>query len=273
MNHQELEQARGLAQHTTTHTAEFLKSFGLTHAWIGKYYFDGKYVEVTNDLAWKGQMLEHNFYDDFVTNFIAPLMNQKSKSLFLTWQSDLTSKIRLIHGIHDYGIFSGFNILKVCEDHVENYGFGSNKDILEVSCNLPSREELEMFCLYVKESIWQADMLKTPIRGEIGKHFTASAEVCDAKRYSAPIPKTFSFECNNKSGKLHRQQLICLGLLAKGYGYKDIARILDLSPRTVEGYIQKIKQQYNNPSTSELITTFNESSLASVNPYMLHRTR
>lgn len=272
-NQLELDQARGLQQQVTSHTEDFLKTFGLTHTWIGKYYFNGRYVEVTNDLSWKGRMLEHDFYSDFVTDFIAPLMNQNSKSLFITWQTDLSSKIRLIHGIHDYGIFSGFNILKVYDNHVENYGFGSDKDILEVSCNLPNSEELEMFCLYVRECIWQTDTLKKPILGDTGKCFSVDANSLESKKYTVPIPKSFSFNCNNHTGKLSRQLLICLSLLARGYGHKDIARIMGLSPRTVEFYLHKIKRQYNNPSTSELITTFNNSPLAAVNPHMLHGTK
>lgn len=268
-NHRELNQARGLSQHLTNHTAEFLKAFGLTHAWIGKYYFDGRYVEVTNDLTWKEQMLEHNFYDDFVTNFIAPLLHQQSKNLFLTWQTDLSSKIGLIHGIHDYGIFSGFNIIRVYPDHVENYGFGSTHNIQSVSCLLPSREDLDMFCLYIRENIWLADNFKAPLLGNIGKSFSPTSFLGQPKGYRTSVPKTFSFECNNQTKNLSHQQIICLGLLAQGYGVKDIGRTMNLSPRTVEFYIAKLKYHFNDCSTSKLITTFNDSSLSCVNPHML----
>lgn len=272
LNQLELEQARGLKAHLSDLSHEFLNAFDLTHIWVSRYYFDGRYVDITNDLSWKEKMLCHRFYNSFITNFVEPLCVQRSNSLFLTWQADLTSNIHLLRAALGHGILSGFNILKVNSDHIENYAFGSDKTILQVGSGLPSREELEMFCLYLKENILQTMHLKTPVLGNMKQHFSLLTSQLKSRKYSVPIPSSFSFHCNNKEGNLTQQQITCLGLLARGYGCKEIARIIELSPRTVESYISNIKRKYDNPSTAKLITTFNDSSLASVNPFMLHAT-
>ena len=131
-----------------------------------------------------------------------------------------------------------------------------------------------MFCLYLRENTLQAKNLQNPALGDMGRCFSLVSGSEKNTGYSfTPIPRSFSFECNKQTGKLYRQQLICLGLLARGYGYKDIARIVNLSPRTVQFYINNIKRKYNDPHTSELITTFNKSPLAAVDPFMLHSTK
>lgn len=269
---QEFEQAQGLLPRIIGHTEEFLKAFGLTHVWVSKFYFDGRYVDLTNDLTWKETLVSHKFYGSFIGDFLEPLKVQISKSLFMTMQAEANSNVHLIRKCFDHGILSGFNILKVCSDHVENYGFGSNKGISEVTGNLPSREELDMYCLYVRENIWQDNNLQNLILGETGQSFSLSPEPNDSKKYTAPIPKSFTFKCNNHEGRLSRKQLVYLGLFARGYEHKDISRIVGLSHRTVEFYIQKIKRQYNNPSISELVTSFHNSSLSSVDPHLLHST-
>lgn len=56
------------------------------------------------------------------------------------------------------------------------------------------------------------------------------------------------------SALLTKRQIECLYLLVKGMTMKEIAYILKLSPRTVEHYIETIKQKLNCHSRSELIS-------------------
>jgi DNA-binding CsgD family transcriptional regulator len=60
-------------------------------------------------------------------------------------------------------------------------------------------------------------------------------------------------------GQLHHhknlsdRQLECLFLLMRGKTSKQIAAILELSPRTIETHIEDIKEKFNCQSKSELI--------------------
>lgn len=56
--------------------------------------------------------------------------------------------------------------------------------------------------------------------------------------------------------RLTNQEYHCLKLLAKGARIKHIAKILDISPRTVETYIQRIKVKTNLISTFDLIECY-----------------
>lgn len=51
---------------------------------------------------------------------------------------------------------------------------------------------------------------------------------------------------------LTKQEMLCATYLMKSYTAKEIAKIINLSPRTIETYIEKIRQKFNYPHRSEL---------------------
>jgi len=56
--------------------------------------------------------------------------------------------------------------------------------------------------------------------------------------------------------KLAKREIECLDYLALGYGMKGVANILDLSPRTVELYINNAKLKTGYPTKQLLLTQF-----------------
>lgn len=55
------------------------------------------------------------------------------------------------------------------------------------------------------------------------------------------------------SVQLPKQQLWCLFYLLRGKSFKEIAKLMKLSARTVESYVESIKYKFNCPSKSALI--------------------
>lgn len=58
---------------------------------------------------------------------------------------------------------------------------------------------------------------------------------------------------------LSPQQKRCLDYLLKGMTYKETAREMDLSPRTIEHYIENIKKKLGVNSLIELIVHYHNS--------------
>lgn len=56
--------------------------------------------------------------------------------------------------------------------------------------------------------------------------------------------------------KLSKQQYRCLYFLSHGMTYKEIAREMTLSPRTVEYYMEAIRKKTNLQSKSKLVSFF-----------------
>ncbi len=58
---------------------------------------------------------------------------------------------------------------------------------------------------------------------------------------------------NEKAYHLTAQETACIRGLAKGQTYKEIARALGISPRTVETYLQRVRLRYHLQHKQELI--------------------
>lgn len=61
-----------------------------------------------------------------------------------------------------------------------------------------------------------------------------------------------TIESPNGRSYLTVQELACLRLLCQGYAYKEVAQILKLSPRTVETYLNRMKQRTGCLSCHEI---------------------
>ena len=56
--------------------------------------------------------------------------------------------------------------------------------------------------------------------------------------------------------QLSPREIECLQKLTEGKSMKEAARVLSLSPRTVENYINNLKLKFNTQNTSQLLDTF-----------------
>lgn len=77
----------------------------------------------------------------------------------------------------------------------------------------------------------------------------ALAEACNY------CPDTHKFNCST----LSKQEKICLFYLSKGYTLKMIAKKLNISPKTIETYLERIKNKTNFETKAQLITAFSKS--------------
>jgi len=79
--------------------------------------------------------------------------------------------------------------------------------------------------------------------------------LCAPKKDFQPIIQSPISHENKKISKRERE---CLEFLSKGMTAKEIARVLDLSPRTIEFYIENLKKKFVCFTRAELIAkTFN----------------
>lgn len=267
LNFRELEQSRALVDYIRSLADEFMQAFHLTHIWVSKDYFDGRYYHLTNDMIWKEDQVRHNHYRDFADRFYATLKaNSQTPQLFM-WQSQPSQKEDLMNKAYHYGLHSGFNIVIMQDDHLENYGFGSNRDIQELTHLLPTFDELKMFCLYLRENVHKTSLLQNPVLGNIGHSFSPLNSSLDCAKI--PMPSFFTLQCNGREAKLSRREFVCLALFAHGYSIKECACHLHISPRTAEYHLNQIRSKYNNAPKLDLIKSFMSSTFAWIDPFAL----
>jgi len=265
-NFLELEQAKQMSSFLTSIGGDFMNSFNLSHIWVSRYFFDGRYIDLTNDIKWKDIMVKNNFYRDYIQLFLEPLSNKSvsKNNLCISWQAIKASSDKLIAKTNEYGIISGFNLLFIHEDHIENYGFGSP---LEINKILFDQAEVELFSLYLREKIDHLIASNPLALGFSGEEFTRPS--LKNKYFHSPIPQSFTFTCNSMTAKVTQREVQCLALMAQGLSQKEIARILGVSPRTIEFHFTQIKIKFNYPSKLELLLRFKASPLSRIDPFLL----
>ncbi len=93
------------------------------------------------------------------------------------------------------------------------------------------------------------------MKNKIGEQFsTNKSDVLDIKQY----------HLQNDSGDnivLTQREVDCIQLLCQGLRYKEMARLLYVSTRTIEQRIDKIRMKFNCDSKKELITKINAMQL------------
>lgn len=264
LNKRELEQARTFESTLSSAMQSFLSAYNLSHVWHSKYYFDGQYIDVSNDIVWKEIMVGREFYKDFI-NFISHSIPMNGSSIVTTsWASAGNKNQSFMDCIYQYGLKSGFNLILLHGDHIESYGFAGKNEIDLLTSGRLRQNDLEMICLYLKEIFHANKQFKNLVHGSTGEKFNIRKSLPFYQ--NTPIPTNFFFSCNNCHDKLSRQELLCLSYLTRGYGQKEIASILKIAPRTVEFHFKQIKDKFNNPPKSKLVTSFNNSLLRQIDP-------
>ena len=119
---------------------------------------------------------------------------------------------------------------------------------------------LKNFCLYflhkAKNIISESEKFK--ISYVVPQN---SDEIFSRSFFKIPEIKKFSILSSFGDVFLSPQELNCLRLIAKGYIYAEIAQELNLQAKTVESYIQNIKNKLNAESRAELAQYYQEFSV------------
>lgn len=155
----------------------------------------------------------------------------------------------------DHGIF----IIKPFQEYTEYYGFGTNKNNYSIiNTYLTNIDLLDQFTGYFKDKA-------ASIMTEVKKHsiilpFTANNLIAkpDLQAVNGLKNKLTNRQSVKKIQKLTVRQRDCAKLLMEGKSIRVIAEILNLSPRTVETYINNIKIKLNCANKIELIRKLTE---------------
>lgn len=80
------------------------------------------------------------------------------------------------------------------------------------------------------------------------------------------VPNFYQIDHYHKAFNLTQRETECLFLLIRGKSTKEIARFLELSHRTVEGYIEHIKDKMHISTRAQIITKAIEMGLLDIIP-------
>jgi len=201
------------------------------------------------------------------TNELQLTGNNKHRYLLLPQDIRLFDKKRdrLVHFLYDSGFWSIFAIYALDNtDFIETYTFSTGSNASSPNFWLNNISTLEHFIVYFKERakslIDTSDKRKLAYFQQSFDFSNITNEDLAAQQsqqfFESTKLKNIIIEGKYQSTKLTQRESECLYYLALGNSIKQIAAILNLSPRTVETYLNHIKQKTGYFSRSALVTKF-----------------
>lgn len=204
-------------------------------------YFD--YCRLNNDntfacLASDGDWLEHFFKRKYK---LGCTIKSTGMHLWQAYCDDELVKDAKTYFNHDHGI----SIFIKKDTYIEYFDFAApsdNKQILSTYFN--NQDILKNFCEEFKEQA-------TPLISNIVSNPITIPNTMCGELVSDLVADNTLLKSNREN--LSERQLQCLLLIVKGMTVKQVGRELNLSPRTIEHYIEAIKNKLACFSRAELI--------------------
>ena len=259
--------------HRMKELCEPLKYLGLTHFGYLKFFKDGTYLKLGNDLRWIENYLKNNLADKTEAFAESLKLVPRFKLDHQIWPQSKGQDC--IAELYNFNICNGINFCYKSDDYIEVYYFATKKDndqIINIYMNhLPC---LQKFSLFFKDKA--KDLININDHNKLACQ-DSNVSFFDAvsAQESISTPDINSFAHDTKinryflNGKywdtyLTKQEALCLKYLSIGRTTKEIGKIISLSSRTVESYIENIKLKLGVRNTSIIIDIFLENNLTDI---------
>lgn len=219
----------------------FLRSYIKSFRYF-RLFKDGSYLNLStnNDWLYSRMTKIHNNGLIFQSALCSAVSDDYT---FFIWPNDPDAD-EVTNLFYDFNIWNGLSVYKRDSISVETWSFGATKDHTNLA-----NYYINNMCL-IKDFVKDFNTKGLPL-----------IDVCDTKKLAhfkettildeeknEPIlfnsqsnqPKS-SF--NDKEVTFTFRELQCISMISRGKTYKEIATFLELSPRTVESYIQDAKNK------------------------------
>ena len=258
----------------------FLSHYNLNHFWYARFYSDGSFIDLGVDPACLQYMLENKYFNFFDTKeLFCPNLWLPQERTVVTTPLCLSSildpeNVKIMTEKHNATYF--FNIFINRRDYLESFGFSASTENYEsLMLYLRHFGILKAFGIDFRE---RAAPLIKEIELELrGKNFAPFSQVDEQRRANI-----FSKNTNNNAQNAWTEKNLkhfflltptgnvqisprerqCLSLSTLGNSAKEIAKIMGVSYRTVETFLEKVKEKTGLRTRSALLKAFIESGLS-----------
>lgn len=218
----------------------FLATLGCNYFQYLKVFRDGSFSFLTTQPKWNEftVTLLKNTNMPAVYSHIDGHTLSKNKFTFL-WDPNLPKEP--VGLAREFNITSGFTFVERYEDFYYMFGFGApetnHRAIDNYFNSLNNMHDfLQQFKGQQHKLITELDKYRFQVAKE--------RQDCNLKQMLLST---------NKEHHLTPQEVACIKGLAKGQSYKDIAKSLNISHRTVETYLNRVRQRFNLKYKKELV--------------------
>lgn len=239
-----------------------------------RIFHDGSRISLTNNKAWATYIFTYHEQHKFLFEECLP---ERGYSQYAIWDNDKKHRDDSLLKIarEQYNIDHGLTITTAYEGYVELQYFGTSKENDSINhFYLNNLDFINSFSAFFREKashiIRKAEKEKIFLKEHM-PFWLDKKNKLDKIRRNQHFNEVFNYQVERYylSGKYKHVYLTvreaqCLTAIIDGLTAKECARIFDISPKTVQIHIEKVKQKMNCHRRSELVTYAQESGFRSI---------
>ncbi len=241
--------------------------FGISTFGYRKFFSDGRSFGLSNNLAWT-TFCQENFNDRIISNYENEVSSALTGEKFLSFRIGEPDKSNaFLSALYELNIWNTLSFYKNSGPNVEAFYFASTRDNTSaVEYCVNNIKLLERFSFYFKDKLndimsWKdikraATPTLSPLIFE-KKQPISSDENENIQKFLSSTPiQRFFFNIEGQDIGLSPQEFKTLAWLSRGKSAKEVGKLLNISQRTVESYLENIKSKAEVNSRSRLIDLF-----------------
>jgi DNA-binding CsgD family transcriptional regulator len=222
------------------------KNSPITTCHYSRLFAEGRYLGLSTNSAWGEHIIKYGY--QWRTSFFQTELKNLSTSSFrrLLWPA--SKEDALIQDAAFLKIGSGITFARVKDDYIESYNFAAEINNFSVQLfYINNLSILEDFMVYFQSKIssFLDDIYTYPFAISPTKiNFAIYTDsFLQGNLINSPFQKPGLDSCLNSLKILSAQELHCIFYMSQGKTAKEIARLMGLSPRTIEYYLDNIRRK------------------------------
>lgn len=230
-----------------------------------KIFADSKYVMLSNHTEWLTYHMQ-NIQDQGIFFDQQNQLTEKCKINIFYWPTKPADSF--LEALYKFNIWNGISFIKRSEGYIERFCFAA--DINNYHINSFYINNINLLKRFIRYFLTEIDTINKDYNESQLAIFAnqisieQSNAINPAKIISLSINNDFPvFLTKNCNKKLSRREVECLRYLYEGKTSKDIAVTTNLSVRTIEYYLNNIKEKTGIYQRSKLIDAYKRFALLS----------
>lgn len=239
------------------------KHFGIRLIAFRRFYFQGGLLYLFNHQEWMNFSFETESWNSASFQHRIKYLTNKN-TLYYLWPERPSLEDVVYSALFDHNLWNGMIVYRKYVDCLETYAFASSKENTAArNIYILEKDIIEHFIAYFKDKVY-------PIFQPVEKRILIPCQLILPEQTENFIKKEIFFKdiavknfylrAKGLDIKLTKREHDCLALLSNGKKTKEIAKVLSLSNRTVESYLNKIMHKTNYGCKSQLIALYQENT-------------
>lgn len=167
-----------------------------------------------------------------------------------------------------FGLYYPIYLFEIYEEYFDVYFFGCKyNDSAVINFYINNMEILENFKFYFKDKaakiINKLEQDRLVIPPDMCSNVTLLKKelFCKKTLINELIPNRYQLNLNNNHSSISKREMETIRFLCHGYSVKEAAKLMKISPRTVEQYFNNLKIKLGLGRKSQIINFFLENNI------------